>query len=338
MPEAIGGGARPLLTGSTRLRRLRELAERPMRHSATPTSGAASQRSSTCLAEMRASQSSGCRVWEASSGPTTPSDHSIDSRPRPTRLCCTPSEDLAYVQDDGDCPPDRLRKPGSRGARIGLRVAARTAPDDRHGPNRTLHLAAGAGSERKTTGSYYTPDGADLRAARLGPRSRPRTSGGRADDSEAAMLELKVVDPAAGSGHFLVAAAHRIGKRLAEVRTGEPEPPERAYRHAPCAMSSPAACSRVDINDLAVELCKVSLWLEALEPGKPLSFLDHHILVGNSLFGSHAGGYRRRDPRRGIQVASTGDDGRPWPRLKKRNKKERLARTLSLSQQRTPES
>ena len=42
----------------------------------------------------------------------------------------------------------------------------------------------------------------------------------------------------------------------------------------------------VDINPMAAELCRVSLWLEALEPGKPLSFLDHHIRVGNSLLGT----------------------------------------------------
>ena len=42
----------------------------------------------------------------------------------------------------------------------------------------------------------------------------------------------------------------------------------------------------VDINPMAVELCKVSLWMEALEPGKPLSFLDHRIQCGNSLLGT----------------------------------------------------
>ena len=42
----------------------------------------------------------------------------------------------------------------------------------------------------------------------------------------------------------------------------------------------------VDINQMAVELCKVALWMEALEPGKPLSFLDHHIQCGNSLLGT----------------------------------------------------
>jgi type II restriction/modification system DNA methylase subunit YeeA len=42
----------------------------------------------------------------------------------------------------------------------------------------------------------------------------------------------------------------------------------------------------VDINPMAAELCRVSLWLEAIEPGKPLSFLDHHIRVGNALLGT----------------------------------------------------
>ncbi len=102
---------------------------------------------------------------------------------------------------------------------------------------------------------------------------------------EAAILKLKVVDPACGSGHFLIAAAHRIAKRLAAVRTGEEEPPPEAQRKAIRDVIGHCIYG-VDVNPMAVELCKVSLWMEALEPGKPLSFLEHRIQSGNSLLGA----------------------------------------------------
>ena len=58
----------------------------------------------------------------------------------------------------------------------------------------------------------------------------------------------------------------------------------------------------VDINPMAVELCKVSLWLEALEPGKPLSFLDAHIKCGNSLLGTTPELVERRHPGRRLRA------------------------------------
>lgn len=185
---------------------------------------------------------------------------------------------------------------------------------------KAFSLAEGAGSERKTTGSYYTPTEliSELLDSALDPVLEEAA---RKDDPEKAILELKVVDPAAGSGHFLVAAAHRIAKRLAEVRTGEPEPPEDEYRTAIRDVVSRCLFA-VDINDLAVELCKVSLWLEALEPGKPLSFLDHHILHGNSLFGATPAVIADGIPMEAF-VALTGDDKTVVSALKKRNREER---------------
>src|SRR5262249_58502928 len=71
---------------------------------------------------------------------------------------------------------------------------------------------------------------------------------------------------------------------------------------------------------MAAELCRVSLWLEALEPGKPLSFLDHHIRVGNSLLGTTP-----EQMAKGIPDAAwepiEGDDKKTASALKKRNKK-----------------
>jgi hypothetical protein len=97
-------------------------------------------------------------------------------------------------------------------------------------------------------------------------------------------LQLTVLDPACGSGHFLVAAAQRIAQRLAMLRSGESEPAPDVYRHALREVISRCIFG-IDLNPMAVELCKVSLWLESVEPGKPLSFLDHHIVCGNSLLG-----------------------------------------------------
>ena len=186
--------------------------------------------------------------------------------------------------------------------------------------DRAFSLGEGAGSERKTTGSYYTPTEliSELLDSALDPVVEEAAS---KDDPEKAILDLKVVDPAAGSGHFLVAAAHRIAKRLAEVRTGEPEPPEDRYRTAIRDVVSRCLYA-VDINDLAVELCKVSLWLEALEPSKPLSFLDHHILHGNSLFGATPAAIAEGIPNEAF-AALTGDDKEVVSALKKRNREER---------------
>lgn len=154
----------------------------------------------------------------------------------------------------------------------------------------TFTLATAAGHERKTTGSYYTHD--SLVQCLLDSAFDPVVSERERnfeelgyESAEAAILELKVCDPACGSGHFLIAAAHRLAKRLAAVRTGDNEPSPEAVRHALRDVVGRCLYG-VDINPMAVELCKVSLWMEVLESGRPLSFLDHHILCGNSLIGA----------------------------------------------------
>src|SRR5262249_37922401 len=139
-------------------------------------------------------------------------------------------------------------------------------------------------SERKTTGSYYTPT--SLISALLDSALEPILDEAAAGaDREAAILELAVVDPAAGSGHFLIAAANRSAKRLAAIRTGDPEPSPGALRAAVRDVVGRCIYG-VDVNPMAVELCKVSMWMEALEPGRPLSFLDDRIVCGNSLLGA----------------------------------------------------
>ncbi len=148
----------------------------------------------------------------------------------------------------------------------------------------TFVLSSAAGSERKTTGSYYTPTSliVELLDSALDP---VLDRAAVADDPEAAILALKVCDPACGSGHFLIAAAQRIAKRLAAIRTGDAEPAPGPVRHALRDVISRCIYG-VDVNEMAVELCKVSLWMEGIDPGRPLSFLDHRIVVGNSIISS----------------------------------------------------
>jgi hypothetical protein len=149
-------------------------------------------------------------------------------------------------------------------------------------------LGSASGNERKTTGSYYTPD--SLIQCLLDTALEPvvadalKRAGADPTAREAAILDLKVIDPAVGSGHFLIATAHRLAKRLAQVRSGEDEPSPEVTRHALRDVIGRCLYG-IDLNPMAAELCKVALWMEALEPGKPLSFLDHHIVVGNSLYG-----------------------------------------------------
>ncbi|MBT4288440.1 MAG: N-6 DNA methylase [Deltaproteobacteria bacterium] len=145
-------------------------------------------------------------------------------------------------------------------------------------------LKHAAGHERKTTGSYYTPTELiqSLIETALDPVVKRAM---KAEDPIEALLAIKVCDPACGSGHFLIAAAHRIAKQVAVVESGELEPAPFAIRSALRRVIGRCIYG-VDMNSMAVELCKVSLWLETLQPGKPLSFLDHHIQCGNSLLGT----------------------------------------------------
>lgn len=149
---------------------------------------------------------------------------------------------------------------------------------------RSYSLLEAAGNERKGTGSYYTPT--SLVECLLDSTLDPVLDwAAAAAEPEAALLAVTVCDPACGSGHFLVAAARRIAKRLAAHRTADPEPPPEQIRTALRDVIG-SCLYGVDLNPLAVELAKVSLWLEAMEPGRPLAFLDAQIKVGNALIGA----------------------------------------------------
>jgi len=198
---------------------------------------------------------------------------------------------------------------------------------------RTFALDTAGGNERKTTGSYYTPSSliAELLDSALEPVLDEALKD--ATDREQAILKLKVVDPAAGSGHFLVAAAHRMAKRLAAIRTGDEESSPEAIRTALRDVISNCIYG-VDINPMSVELCKVSLWLEAMDPGKPLSFLDHHIQCGNSLLGATPALLAGGIPDAAFTPIE-GDDKKYVSEWKKRNKQE-LAGQLTLAEPTAP--
>jgi hypothetical protein len=185
---------------------------------------------------------------------------------------------------------------------------------------RTFSLSTASGHERKTTGSYYTPSSLikELLDSALDPVLAEAAA---APDPEAAILNLKVLDPAVGSGHFLIAAGHRIARRLASIRTGDEEPSPNALRRA--VRDVVGHCLHgIDINPMAVELCKVSLWMEAVEPGKPLSFLDHRIVLGNSLLGTTPRLLAEGLPDEAFKPL-TGDDKATVSALRKRNAAER---------------
>jgi hypothetical protein len=187
----------------------------------------------------------------------------------------------------------------------------------------SFELDTAAGNERKTSGSYYTPDSLVqcLLDSALEPVIAERLAKAKTTkEKDAALLSLKVCDMAAGSGHFIIRAGHRIARHLARVRSGEEEPSPRVYQTALRDVIGHCLYG-VDINPMSVELCKVTLWLEALEPGKPLSFLDHHIRCGNSLLGTTPDLIRGGIPE-DAYTAIEGDDKEACAALKKKNKRE----------------
>ncbi|MCW5318351.1 restriction endonuclease [Nostoc sp. KVJ3] len=196
------------------------------------------------------------------------------------------------------------------------------------------------GNDRKTTGSYYTPPQLvqQLIKTALEPvikeklhstqqklgnsENNTSTTLSNHQELEKALLSLKVCDPACGSGHFLLAAARRIGKELAKVRTGEAEPGIEPLKLAIRDVIQNCIYG-VDLNPLAVDLCKVALWIEGF-PGKlPLSFLDHRIKCGNSLVGVLDINCLSEGIPDEAYKPVTGDDKKLSLLFKKRNKKER---------------
>lgn len=194
------------------------------------------------------------------------------------------------------------------------------------------------GKGRKTTGSYYTPPSLvnELIKSALEPvmlsRLRDVVPGydpemvealkeGERGLAEEALLRIKVVDPAAGSGAFLIAANNKLGLELARIRSGSIFPPDAVIRHSRRDVLT-YCIHGVDLNPMAVELCKVSLWINAAVEDAPLNFLDHHIQCGNSLVGATPDLLKQGIPDEAYNPV-TGDDRAYSTSLKRRNRTER---------------
>ncbi len=184
------------------------------------------------------------------------------------------------------------------------------------------------GSGRSSSGSHYTPDELvqPLIKHSLDYVIKDKLkSSDQKSEKEKALLSIKVCDVACGSGHILLNAARRIGTELAKVRTGEDQPSPAPLRLAIRDVIKNCIYG-VDKNPLAVELCKVALWLEAHNPGEPLNFLDHHIKCGDAIVGLAY----KEELNNGIADEAfkkmPGDDKDIRAELAKRNKRERKGR------------
>lgn len=152
--------------------------------------------------------------------------------------------------------------------------------------------------ERRSTGSYYTPDYIVQYIVKqtLDPLIEDITrsleeenyvSGTQeyAGEFYSRIIQLNILDPAMGSGHFLTAVTEYLANRVNEVTVEAgisgmlKEEQIRRDIAKECVFG-------VDLNEMAVELAKLSMWLETLASNKPLTFLDHHFKQGNSLLGA----------------------------------------------------
>jgi hypothetical protein len=155
--------------------------------------------------------------------------------------------------------------------------------------NRGTFYLDDRGTDRKTSGSYYTDSRlvAQLIESALVPVIENAIKGkSTQQEKEAALLKLMIADIACGSGAFLCAALEKMGEYLAIIRMGdEDRPTDEQLREAKRDVLLHCIYG-VDLNPMALELAKFSLWITASLPDMPLSFLDHKLKFGNSLIGA----------------------------------------------------
>ncbi len=158
------------------------------------------------------------------------------------------------------------------------------------------------GRERKATGTFYTPRSLTEYLVRrtLYPLIRHATP--------EAILSLRILDPAMGSGAFLVAACRYLSRAYEGALVGS----------GACATTDVSDVDRttfkrmvaqrclfgVDRNPMAVHLARLSLWLATLAADRPLTFLDHHLRIGNSVIGATPADLARRAPPRSAVTRS----------------------------------
>lgn len=206
-----------------------------------------------------------------------------------------------------------------------------------------IHFTFHEGTERKTTGSYYTrPDLVnELIKSALIPviEERLKEVGNDKQKKLNSLLKLKVCDAAAGSGHMMLAAARTIAWYMAVTDTGEENPPPSKYRYW-LREAIQHCIYAVDMNPDAVELCKLALWLEGHNSGKPLSFLDHKIRNGNSLVGVTDLSVLKKGIPDDAFNPVTGDDKKVCQELKKENAKYNKTKqgTLDFDQVTNPDT
>ncbi|MGN0809955.1 MAG: Eco57I restriction-modification methylase domain-containing protein [Akkermansia muciniphila] len=186
------------------------------------------------------------------------------------------------------------------------------------------------GNARKLTGSYYTPSCLVEQVLRTTLDPLLDECCKNPVYAQSRLLALRVIDPACGSGHFLLRAAHRIAERLAGARSlgqmggATPDVFQRAIHDVirRCIYG-------VDINPLSIELVRMNLWLEGYQPGKPLSFLDAHLRCGNSLLGLFSAEALHHPIPEDAFKCRPGDDEKLCKELNKINRRQAKERELS---------
>ncbi len=152
---------------------------------------------------------------------------------------------------------------------------------------RTFSLQYRARNKRKATGSFYTPAPIVdcLLDSTLEPVISSRLEDAPPQSREEALLGITVCDPSCGTGNFLIAAARRLAHRLAQLRSDEHRPDADALQAAFCDVNRECIFG-VDINPIAVEICKHALWIESRAEPSIVRAIGRHIRVGNALLGA----------------------------------------------------
>jgi hypothetical protein len=200
-------------------------------------------------------------------------------------------EQLGAVYESAlDYRPCLVSAPG-RGGAASLAVHSR-APGRR--PERVgIRLEPGSGA-RKASGTFYTPRSITTYLVRQ--TLAPLVAGASPDD----ILSLRIVDPAMGSGAFLVAACRYLAGAYESAVTAaggcHPSDISESDRNLFRRLVVQRCLYGVDRNPIAVQLARLSLWLCTLAPERPLTFLDHRLLVGDSLVGASVDDVRRPPP------------------------------------------
>lgn len=194
-------------------------------------------------------------------------------------------------------------------------------------------------NERGKSGSHYTPEELVqplikhsleyLIEDRIKPYQQKKAT---KESTVQSLLNLKIADIACGSGHILLSAARRLSLEIARVQTEEEQPNPVAIRKAMKDVVRNCIYG-VDKNPLAVELCKIALWLEAYNPGEPLNFLDHHIKCGDAIVGlAHRSELEKGIADEAFKTLAVDDKdiAKTWRDKNVKERKERIAKSLQL--------